>query len=652
MSTESVFDIAKALATLPGSPRYGAGTAGSGGFSDGGFYGTGGSGGSAGEIPSPPETPKGFQFQFTSPPSAPTVSVLARAANYNPTAAVLQWANPPAALVPEYGEPHEPGDLPDATDSPPPLDYPSMLQVDTSGDAGFQFEAKPVIQIGTRPTLINPALDAFEIEPVEPYSDPLPEYEPIQSTLLADPLKLDYAADQGLIDRLKTSLSGVDVLATAIQEAIYHSATRDIDREQMQAVQAVMSLAASRGFSMPLGAVNAQVAEVAHDIRTKRNAASSQVRDETLKRAMDVLLEATAQSIAHEAKRFEIHISYSKKLVQTLEFNLRAARETFDAAVTLFNQKLDLVKSIAKNYREYVRAVESQDAAVVADVRLELEKATTYRAEVSMFEAQIGTAAAIADVESTDVKQQALILSEYESYLTGALANVGIVRENLESFRTAIGAFAKALDTDTQKFDAYAEQIRAVGSIPGVWEANVSAYAGFWRAESDRVGTYGAFVQEAGRKLDAEAGEFQRYASAHRSWLQAEASKIQSQTSIIGTFNRAIRAGTGYGSAFNRAEAQYTAAQNMRGLTVAANSMNRQSLDANQEAFDARMKANRLATDATISSGLASTALGVTSVSLGVAGSVGTGKRASRDASTTVSKSARRSWSDGRSHGE
>jgi hypothetical protein len=528
--------------------------------------------------------------------------------------------------------------------TPPPLDYPTLGLLDLGGDAGLQLVDRPDVSIGTRPALLHPEIDAFVVQPLEPYSGALPSYPAFSASVLADPEKLDYTADQALIDRLKVSLSGVDVLSEAIQEAIYQSQLRDVAREQMKAVSAAMAQSAARGFSMPTGAVNAAVADVAHATRTRRNEASHKTRDETFQRAFDTLVEATAQSIAHEAKRFEIHMAYVKKLLEALEFNVRLAVELFDTAVGLFNTKVDLLKSVARDYRAYVGAVEAQDAAVVAGVKVGLEKVRSYQAEVEMHGAQVGTASVIADIESADVRQQVLKLAEYEAYLTGAMANVGIVKSNMESFRTAIGAFAKSLENEVQATEAYTAQVQAAGSIPGVWEANINAYAGFWRAEGDRVGAYSTYVQESGRKLDAQASEYRDYVGAHRSYLQAEIARIREEVSVINSYGKLARGGTGFASAYNRAQAAKAEARNMVALATASDEMMGDALQSADDAFNARVKANELATNATVSAGLSAAAWSVLNAGVRVGARASVGENSTKSGRTSYSASASRSW--------
>lgn len=649
MSAGTVFAIAKTLVQLP---------TGSGDFA--GSSGSGGSGRGAGDVGIGTGTGTGTDtgtttdggsnslgFSMSPPPGAPAIENSPTAAAYTGVTSALTWANPPAAIVPSYATPENPPTMPSATVSGVPA-VPQVGLLEVKRSAGLAGVAAPDITIGARPALINPTLAAFVATPLAPFAGELPEYEPISVTPLGDPDRLDYTADEALIARIKRTLAGDDVLDVAIRDAIYAWLTRDAARRELFGEQKILGASAAKGFSMPTGAVNAQVAELARELREAKTEAAFAVRDETYARAKALLLDATSKAIAHEAKRFELHLRYGKKLVQTLAFNAKAMREMFDATVGLFNAKAELVNAVVADYKAYVQTVEAQDAARVAQVRAEFEKLATYGVEVDMYEAQGMTAKTLVDVSATSAKQQALKLAEYEAYLIGAVANVDIVRANVEGMREATRAFAKAVDVDAEKFDTQAELVRASGSVAGVWEANVSAYASFWRTEEARSSAYSNYVQDAGRVLDAQAGEFKEYARAHRSWIQAHTAKIQAQASAVSAYSRSLRGAVGYVSAYNRAEAERAGAANMKNMSDASRSMNRQALDASEDAFDARLRANELATSATISGGLAQAALGVISASVSIRGTVDAGRSAGTSSTSDYTESGRRTWTNSR----
>lgn len=650
MSADSIFSLANGLVALPGSPRFGnAGSAG----------GSGGGGGGGGDSPPPAEEPPSADgaglgglpaFSMPAPPTPGGVTNNPVAASYSASSAVLNWSPPPAASAPSYGSPEAPSGQVSVSTPAPPLDYPQVSAPPATGSAGLVGIQKPSIAIGSRPTLLNPTLADFSVSSIRPFDDPLPSYSSISVSPLGAPGRLNYTADAALIERMRVTLQGSDVLTEAIQDAIYATLTSELDSKELFGLQQVMSGSAARGFSMPTGAANRQVAELLNEIRAAREDASFKVRDETYERAKNLLLETTSKAMAHEAKRFELHLRYGKKLVQTLQFNVKAAKALFDATVDLFNTKAALVNELVGNYRAYVRAVEAQGDAKVAQVRLALGDALKFNYESEMYAAQIGTARAMAEVESISAKDQALVLAEYEAYLIGALSQVDAVKTNVESFREAIRAMGKAIEAEGAKFDAQAEQVRAAGSMTGVWEANVNAYAGFWRAEGDRTSAFNSYIQETGRLLDAQVSEFREYAGAHRSFVQAQTAKVEAQASAVSAWSRAIRAGSSYTSAYNKAEAERAGAVNMQSMGRAASSMNKQALAASEAAFEARQKAAELASNATIAAGLAQSALGVIGASVGITGNASSDKGASRRGSTSFSHNGARSWTNTRSH--
>lgn len=568
--------------------------------------------------------------------------------------AVLSWATPPVAIAPEYGQPAKADDsLPDVNIPLPPLDYPVRAQLNiagAAGSAGLEAIDRPNINIGNRPTLTNASIAAFEPEDIELFDiGGLPDYEPFALSPLAEPDKIDYTADAALLERMKQTLAGSDVLDANVQEMLWQRETHDLDRQAEEEKRKVLSGFASRGFSMPLGAANSQVAEIARQVKEKKLIAAFKVRDEVYERAHKLLVDTVGYAMALESKHAELHLSYCKKLVEVLKYDVRAAATLFDATVKLFNDKAAVVRLIVRGYREYLKTVEAQDSAALDAVKVEMGKISTYRAQVGMYQAQVGTLKAIADTATTDARQQALKIAEYEAYLVGVMADIQVTRENLDNFREAVRAFAKGVSAEGEKFQAYEQLIRAQGSATTVDEANVSAWARYWRTEEGRVNAWASYVNDHSQAVSAQVQEFREYTGAYRSYLSALGAKISAQTKVIGTWARGVRQKQGWSSAWNRVQVEYVNAQNAYGLGIAANRMEDSAMESQQKAEEARIEASRLASDARIKASLAQAALAVISASVSITGSIGSGRSASSAANLSVSKRAGRSYSKTRS---
>ena len=635
----TIFSAAQGLVTVPG----GSLTISSGveastlGASFGGIAhaGTDINQGSAGKMP---------DANLGTPPTASTISINPTTAAYAATHAAIAWAEPPAAVAPAYGAPVEPAGLP-AVSIPgaPALVQQALLA--TERYAGLTRYAKPAIAIGERPALLDVELAAFDVQELSPLEIALPEYVAADLGVdeLAAPAALDYADDAALLARIKGVLSGSGVLAAAEQELLYDELLLEQARDDMRAVQKVMAGMAARGFSMPAGAANAQVAEIAYASRKTKQAAALKVRDETFERAKSLLLDAFSRAVALEAKHFALHLSRAGRLVDTLKFNLRMKVELFNGVVRLFNDKVQLVRTVAAAYKDYVQTLEAQDAAILAQIRAGMAKATTYRARVEMVSAQTGTLKTFADVEALGVEAQTQLLEEYEAYLVGVRGNVEVVKRNIEAYRTAISTMKDIADAESAKFAAYSDQVGAFSSVDDVYSANVSAYAGFWKAETARTSAFSGYIDDNVKALGAEARAFGEYAQAQRSYVSALSAKVEAQLDNVRTWSQANRSQSAFLSAYNRAQAEVTAAANAQGLANSSLGMLNSALEGQAFAESERIRASLLAAEATAEAGLTQAKLAVRSVSVSVRGGVDgseqatTSKNVSNGAQTTFS---------------
>lgn len=569
-------------------------------------------------------------------PAAPAVGTHPTTAAYAATHAAITWAAPPGAVAPTYRDALTPATLPtSALPTAPALVQQAPLTPERH--AGLTAYTKPAIAIGARPGLIDPSLAAFDVTPLAPLQLTLPTVDAgaLDLDALADPAALTYTDDTALIARIRQALTGSDVLTAAEQELLYGELTLEQAREDLRAVRKVMTEAAARGFSMPFGAAQTLVADIAYASRKAKQGAALKVRDETFERAKALLLDAFAKAVAIETKHFALHLSYCGKLVDTLKYNVRMQAELFNGVVRLYNDKVALIRTVVAAYRDYVAALDAQDKAIVGQLRVQMARATAYRADVEMFSAQAGTLKTFAEVEALGVEAQVQTLQEYEAYLVGVRANVDVVKRNIEAFRVAVGTMKDVSDVESAKFSAYADQVGAFASVEDVYSANVGAYAGFWKAENARTGAFSAYIDDSVRALSAEARTFSEYAQAQRSYVSALGAKVDAELDNVRTWAGAQRSRGQWLSAHNRAQAEVNAAANAQSLANSSIGMLNSALDAQATAENDRIRASLLAAEATSEAGLEQAKLAVRSVSVSIRGEASGSENDSTGTSTS-----------------
>lgn len=569
-------------------------------------------------------------------PTASSVSVHPTSAAYAATHAAIAWADPVAAIAPTYGTARTPGALPLASiPAAPALVQQALLP--TERDAGLVGYVKPAITIGERPGLLDPTLAAFDVQELDPLAVTLPTYArgDFEVSELGAPPPLVYGDDSLLLDRIRRTLAGSDVLTAAEQELLYDDALVEQARKDMIDVRRVMTEMAARGFSLPVGQVQALVADIAYASRKTKQEAASKVRDEAFERAKTLLLDAFARAVALETKHFALHLSYCGKIVETLKFNVRLMTEQFNGIVQLFNTRVQLVRAVVGAYRDYVAALEAQDRAIVAQIKAEMAKATTYRAHVEMFSAQAGTLKTFAEVEALGVEAQVQLLLEYEAYLVGVRGNVDVAKRNIEAYRTAVGTVKDVSEVESAKFAAYADQVAGFASVEDVYSANVSAYAGFWKAENARTGAFSSYIDDNVKALGAESRAFSEYAQAQRSYVSALGAKVEAELDNVRTWSSAQQSRGRFIGAFNRAEAEVNAAENAQALANSSITMLGEALSAQAHAETENIRASVLAAQAQAEGALEQAKLAVRSVSVNVRGSADGDERDSTSTSTS-----------------
>jgi chromosome segregation ATPase len=312
--------------------------------------------------------------------------------------------------------------------------------------------------------------------------------------------------------------------------------------------------------------------------------------------------------------------------------------------VDIFNKKLDMIRSVLRTYREYLAALDKQNSTVESQARAINALTDAYNAYVSMFEAQSDVSQAAARLEALKVDLATLPIEAFSSQLQAVLANVTIVKQNVDAFMVAAKAYSDSVDANLGEWEAYSSGVDAAISGIGVVEANYDAASRYASAEADRVEAYVSSLGSELQGIEAGLSEYSTYSQAQREFMEASTYKLTALGASIEAYSRAVREASGYVGTWNRAEAERVGALNSVNLALADQNLRQQLLNGAATAAQARIDAGWLAAQAQAASSFAQSSLGIVSTNVGLDGAARISGATSETASTAFNANASRTW--------
>jgi len=427
-------------------------------------------------------------------------------------------------------------DTPTADSITPPGDMPMVNQVTLPTVPSIDLPSVPSLDdiiIPSPPTTTLPEFDSelpsMTIDYPAPFSWGEPAYNSdIWTDLLAK-----------VLDGIQNGGTGLDA---AVEAEIYQ---RLLDRQQDENERMYNNANdyfASRGFTMPPGALSGRLNEINQQISRNNSAASREI---TINQAE--LAQKNTQFILDKGTQLEgmirdFYTSNTNRLFEVNKFTAQNAIDIYNAMVEQHNARVRSYEAEAKVYEARVRASLT---------------------EVEIFKGQVEAAKVTADVQENlvDIYKSQLSAAEtqmslFVAEMNGAKIASEIEMTKLEQFRLETQAYVARLDGEKAKFSLFETQVKAE-------EAKARTYSEQVRAFAVEVDAAKALIEVQIRQSEfvieqnkQEVLRYQTELEAYKTELQAKLSETEAVVSGFQAETSAYNAETQAVSAMYQAEVQ------------------------------------------------------------------------------------------------
>ena len=404
------------------------------------------------------------------------------------------------------------GGAPEFSDAAPKLNFPAKPNVNLPGSLPAaptfntptmpqaplmqQLPAAPslaALQIPTMPALVIPYFESKL--PVNDITAPTATFQFAEAPYKS--IALD-AVKAELLESLENGTYGINA---GDEAALWERGRSREMRNAEYKIQDATRQVASRGFSMPPGALNALIAEAQQSAHT---AISGLSRDIMLKRSELYLdnYKFTIEQIKDiESVLINYHGAMMERALNASRAMVELAIAGYNARVANVNLKLESYKAEAQVYESSIRAAglklqaykdQLEGVRISADVqKLYVE---TYKAQIDAQQATIGI---------------------YTARVNAARLLVDVEQAKLAAYRTSVEAYSAQVNSQGQLIQMYEASIRgetakvnAYGVVAQAYGSTVQAYAAKANVAEAQARTE---VQMAQLKLDAYRADIERY---------------------------------------------------------------------------------------------------------------------------------------------
>jgi len=446
------------------------------------------------------------------------------------------------------------GELPSFSNTAPTLDFgtvPSQLAefVDQGPTINTDFDFPPVpsqfSQVFNAPTVGNYAVPTAPTVQTPSFDAVMPTDTPQAPTDLAATFTANFAdmrttlyavaesqMDEFLIKinpryhtqmaaietQLDTYLNGGTGLKPEVEDAIYSRARGKNDAEARRARDQALNDAATRGFTLPTGALMSAVQQARQAGADNNSRAASEIvvmqaemEQKNLQFAVTTSAEMRKAAVSSMVSFFQSATALTGMAIDCAKNILNALIQAYDTQVKVYSVKLEGYKAAASVYDTKARVAAQIIEIYKAEIQALAALTNVDRAKIDIYTAQIGTLRAYADV--------------YKTQVDATVSKASLEKLRLDLFQSQVQAYSTKVQAKSAEWQGYQARLSAEESKVKVFSAQVQAFNG-------QIEAFKAQHAATAEKIKAEATRNSALLQELTARVSAYEANIRAQTAV------------------------------------------------------------------------------------------------------------------------
>lgn len=279
-----------------------------------------------------------------------------------------------------------------------------------------------------------------------------------------------FAAQMSAIEtQLSKYLAGGTALNSVVEDAIYARAREKNEVEAKRVREAAYTEAASRGFTLPSGALLSAVARARQDAANNNAKTSTDIAVAQAEMEQKNLQFAVTTSTGLRTAMVSATISYAQNLStlngQALDYAksiMTALLEMYNTAVKMYSVKLD-------GYKAEVSVYEVRLKSAMAGIEL-------YQVEVAALNAMVAVDQAKVGVYRARIETLTSLSNVYRAQIEAVQGRVGLEKLKLDVFEAQVRTYGAQVNSKNAEWQGYSAAIGGQTAIAGMYATQVQAY--------------------------------------------------------------------------------------------------------------------------------------------------------------------------------
>ena len=322
--------------------------------------------------------------------------------------------------------------------------------------------------------------------------------------------------------QLTRYLAGGTGLNTTVEDAIYSRARERTDLDAARVRDAAYEEAASRGFTLPTGALAAAVARARQEAANNNAKSSTDIAIAQAEMEQKNLQFAVTTSAALRSTVLSSTLNYMQSMISINGQALEYAKSVLSAVIEVYN-------TAVKGYGVKVDLYKAEIAVFEARIKEEFTKIELYKAEIDAMQALLGADRIKYEIYRTRIEAVNALASAYNSMVNAVQGQVSLEKLKIDIFQAQVQAYTAQVQGKNAEWQGYTAQLDGDQARVKSYEAQVRAYSGEVEAYKTNIEAQVASANAVTSKNSAAIAGYNSEVDAYKALVGAKSAKAQAE---------------------------------------------------------------------------------------------------------------------------
>ncbi len=336
-----------------------------------------------------------------------------------------------------------------------------------------------------------------------------------QMDIFLDKINPEYKSQMARIeDQLSNYLTGGTGLSEEVETAIFNRGRERNDIEARRVESALLNEAASRGFTLPGGALMSMMARARQEAANNNNKTSNEIvimqaemEQKNLQFAVTTSAELRKSAVSAMLAFFQSSTALTGMAMEAAKNVVSAMVQTYEIEVRAFSVKLEAYKTEASVYDTKARVAGQVIDIYKAEIQAMEAMTNVDKSKVDLYRAQISTLKDYSDV--------------YKAQVDAVVSKASLEKLKVDLFQGIVQSYSAQVQAKSAEWQGYQARLAGEESKVKIFSAQASVFR-------EQIEAYKALHSAASEKIRAEAAR--------------NNSITQELTAKIGAYEAGIRA--------------------------------------------------------------------------------------------------------------